>query len=201
VAVAGVLLALVRLLLVQSFVIPSSSMEPGLRVGDRVLVARWGSVDRGDVVVFDGAGVFSADPVPPASGPARVGRALASALGVPVGERDFVKRVIGLPGDRVVCCDAAGRLSVNGQALDEPYLAPGDAASAVRFDVAVPAGRLWVMGDHRSVSGDSRSHLGDPGGGTVPLDQVVGRVVSVWWPLARASRVGRIDPLPGQGAP
>jgi signal peptidase I len=78
--------------------------------------------------------------------------------------------------------------------LSEPYLYPGDTPSAVRFDIQVPAGRLWVMGDHRSDSGDSREHLGDPGGGTVPLDHVVGRVAAVWWPLGHAGGIGRGDP-------
>lgn len=167
---AVVVTLLVRTFAVQAFVIPTGSMEPLLRPGDRVLVSRldrWaGEVRRGDVVVFDGSDVFSS-------------------------EGDYAKRVVGLPGDRVACCDRDGSLTVDGAAVAEPYVYPGDAASETGFDVIVPPGRLWVMGDHRSVSADSRAHLGDPGGGMVPEGRVVGRVVAVVWPLDRVGGVGR----------
>ena len=101
----------------------------------------------------------------------------------------YVKRVIGLPGDRVVCCDAAGRLTVNGQQVAEPYLYPGDTPSDSKFSIEVPAGRLWLMGDHRSKSADSRSLLGAPGGGMVPLERVIGRPVQIIWPLDRFAAV------------
>lgn len=200
---AVALVALIRAFLLQSFVIPSGSMEPTLDVGDRVLVSRVDRDDlrRGDVVVFDGTGVFDPEAGPARSTLAGIGRGIASALGVPVGSKDYVKRIVGLPGDRVVCCDAQQRITVNGTPLTEPYLAPGDTPSATRFDIQVPAGRLWVMGDHRSDSADSRAHLGDPGGGTVPLQNVVGRVVAVWWPLGSAGGVGRVDPLAASTAP
>lgn len=185
-AVCALSVVVVRLVLVQSFVIPSGSMEPTLQVGDRVLVSRaatrFGGIHRGDVLVFDGTGIFDPTTARPASRLARAGQTLAAALGVPVGERDFVKRVVGLPGDRVVCCDAGGRITVNGRAVEEPYLYPGDRPSEQRFDVTVPQGRLWMMGDHRGSSADSRAHLADPGGGTVPLSRVLGRVVAVSWP-------------------
>jgi signal peptidase I len=193
--VAALSVAVVRSLLVQSFVIPSASMEPVLQVGDRVLVSRvdahLASPRRGDVVVFDGDGVFDPPSPEPRTALARLGTAVGGALGVPVDEHDYVKRVVGLPGDRVACCDDRGRLTVDGLALDEPYVYPGDLPSQVRFSVVVPPGRLWVMGDHRSDSADSRSHLGDPGGGTVPVDRVIGRVVAVYWPVNRLGGVPR----------
>jgi len=192
--VLALLLALLlRTFVVQSFSIPSYSMSPLLVPGERVLVWRVGAgedVRRGDVVVFDGTGTF-ADAPPDPQGLARVGAGLGSLLGFRPGETDFVKRVVGLPGDRVTCCDASGRLMVNGVALDEPYVSPGDAPSELRFDIEVPAGRLWLMGDHRSDSADSRAHLGSPGGGTIALDDVVGRVVAVTWPLNSVGSVPR----------
>ncbi|NGO73058.1 signal peptidase I [Streptomyces boncukensis] len=182
---------------VQPFLVPSSSMEPALRVGDRVLVNklayRFGNhPERGDVVVFDGTGSFVEET---GSG----GNPLTSLLrkaGATVGltkpaESDYVKRVIAVGGDRVRCCDRRGRIEVNGAPVDEPYLHSGDAASDVPFDIRVPRGRLWVMGDHRSRSSDSRDHLGDPGGGSVPVDRVIGRAAWVGWPPARLGSVGR----------
>lgn len=187
VGIALVLTLFVRLFVAQAFYIPSGSMQPTLEVDDRVLVSRlayrFGDVQRGDVVVFDGRGSFApVEPVDKPNLPARVAQAIGTTLGISPSERDYVKRVIGLPGDRVVCCES-GRLTVNGAPLDEPYVMPGDAASNQPFDVLVPTGRLWVMGDHRSSSADSRAHLGDPGGGTVPLDRVVGEVVLRFWPV------------------
>ena len=162
---------LVRSYVVAPFSIPSGSMRSTLEVGDRILVDRLSyrlhDVRRGDVVVFDGTQAF--------------GR-----LGSGSGETDYVKRVIGIPGDHVVCCDRTGHLTVNGRQLDEQaYLYPGNDPSDLRFDVRVPAGKLWLMGDHRADSLDSRAHLGDPGGGFVPVDKVLGRVRLVVWPLNR----------------
>ena len=181
-----VLMTTVRGVMFQAFSIPSVSMEPTLEVGDRVLVNKLsfdvGSVQRGQVVVFDGAGSF----VPESSNSPGLFSRMLGAIGLNNGEDDYVKRVIGLPGDRVACCDAQGRLTVNGIPLDEPYLYGNDLPSQDRFDVLVPPGRVWVMGDHRSRSADSRAHLGDPGGGTVPFDKIVGRAVAIVWPLGRA---------------
>jgi len=172
-------------------------MEPLLHTGDRILVARTGfqaePLGRGDVVVFDGRGSFA--PLNSGNGPVVDGLAEAGRwLGLAGSDTTYVKRVIGLPGDRVVCCDAGGKLTVNGQQVAEPYLYPGDTPSEVKFAVEVPAGRLWLMGDHRSLSADSRSLLGAPGGGMVPLERVIGRPVQILWPLDRFAAVARPQP-------
>ncbi len=185
---------LVKTFLVQAFYIPSGSMEPTLQVGDRVLVNkvvyRLRPIERGDVIVFDGTGSFiSGERVEPEVSPiGQVVRFLGEIVGVaPPSDRDFIKRVIGVGGDRVVCCDADGAITVNGVPLEESeYLYPGNPPSKQNFDVLVPEGRLWVMGDHRSASADSRAHLGDPGGGMVPVDRVIGRALAIVWPLDRA---------------
>ncbi|HET6269469.1 MAG TPA: signal peptidase I [Arthrobacter sp.] len=193
VAISGV----VRSLWVDVYYIPSSSMEPLFLAGDRILVSRTDfkaePVRRGDVVVFDGRGSFA--PLNSGRGPALdVLSAAGHWLGVSGGDNTYVKRVIGLPGDHVVCCDAGGRLTVNGQQVAEPYLYGGDAPSKMAFSVVVPSGRLWLMGDHRSMSADSRSLLGAPGGGMVPLDRVVGRPVQIIWPLDRFAAIPRPAP-------
>lgn len=184
---------LLKAFVIQAFFIPSGSMESTLQVGDRVLVNkvvyRVRDIARGDIVVFNGLDSFAPEvvTVEPTNPVGRLARRTAAAVGfAPAGERDFIKRVIGVPGDRVKCCDARGRISVNGVPLDEPYLYADDPPSVTTFDVEVPQGRLWVMGDHRSASADSRSHLGDPGGGTVPADRVIGRAFVVVWPFGRA---------------
>lgn len=190
-AVLLLALVLVSLFVARPFAIPSGSMEPTLRPGDRVLVDELAYTfgdrpQRGDVVVFDGRGSFVPVDRPGGAPVARLLHGAGAALGLtdPL-PTDYVKRVVGVGGDRVRCCDERGRIEVNGEPLSEPYLYPGDDASSVAFDVVVPQGRLWVMGDHRSDSADSRAHLGDPGGGMVPLDRVVGRAELVSWPPDR----------------
>ncbi|WP_432501344.1 signal peptidase I [Kineococcus arenarius] len=191
-AVALLVALVLRSFVVQTFSIPSDSMSPALEPGQRVLVWRVAAQDvrRGDVVVFDGTGTFAPSPAEP-EGLAALGAAVGGLLGFHPGESDYVKRVVGLPGERVTCCDEQGRLLVDGEPLDEPYLHPGDSASDVEFDIEVPEGRVWVMGDHRSRSVDSRSHLAAPGGGTIALEDLVGRVVAVSWPPSQIGTVAR----------
>jgi signal peptidase I len=193
VLVALGLALLIKTFLVQAFYIPSDSMQNTLQVGDRVLVnklgARFGDVRRGEVVVFRDPGGWLPEALPPQPTNPVLG-AVKNVL-VFVGllpsdsEKDLIKRVVGVAGDRVVCCDRNGRITVNGVALDESYVYPGNPPSDRRFDVTVPAGRLWMMGDHRALSADSRVHLGNPGGGTVPEDRVIGRAIVIVWPASR----------------
>lgn len=193
-ALALLISGVVRSVWLDVYYIPSASMEPLFDSGDRILVSRTDfqaePVRRGDVVVFDGRGTFA--PLNSGNGPLQDAAAAAGHwLGVTGSDTTYIKRVIGLPGDHVVCCDDRQRLTVNGQALEEPYLYDGDAASKQKFNVIVPAGRLWLLGDHRSMSADSRSLLGAPGGGMVPLDRVIGRPVQIIWPLDRFAAVPR----------
>jgi signal peptidase I len=197
--VGAVMMSLiVKTLLIQAFFIPSGSMEPVLHgcegcLGDRVIVNKltdhMGGVQRGDIVVFrDSSGWL-----PTTSVPRGLGGQLKDALAViglapTAGEGDLVKRVIGIGGDTV---EARGnKVYVNGTQLNEPYVLPGNSPSEINFRVTVPAGNLWVMGDHRSESADSRFHTKDPGKGFIPLTDVVGRVVVIVWPL---DRIGTLD--------
>ncbi|MCS0636574.1 signal peptidase I [Streptomyces sp. LP05-1] len=213
-AVCAVSLLLVSHFLVQPFQIPSGSMEPALNVGDRVLVNkvayRSGSRPaRGDVVVFDGTDSFIQQPPErnPVTGLLRDAAAAVGLAEPPV--THFVKRVVGVGGDRVTCCDRTGRIEVNGTPVTEPYVHPGDAPSRVAFDIVVPDGTLWMMGDHRDRSHDSRDLLGSPGGGMVPVERVIGRVDWIGWPVGHWSapeptaafdRVPEPGTGPGHGA-
>ena len=186
----GVLLVLLlRAFVIQSFHVPSASMEPTIAPGDRVVVTKVGagSVARGDVIVFDGTDTFAGGE---RSGGA-VRQALAAAastLSIDIGEKDYLKRVAGTGGDAVSCTPEGG-LVVNGDPVAEPWL-EGEKACTTPFDVEVPPGRLFVLGDHRSASADSRSHLGNPGGGMVPVEDVVGHVAWRYWPIDRIGGVG-----------
>jgi len=180
--VIGVLLAvLVRLFVVQIFEVSSASMAPTLRTGDRIAVwkfARFTTVQRGDVVVFDGSDSF----VAATANPNGFSQWLGSIFGTQTLDRTlFAKRVVALGGDHLVCCDSEGFLLLNDRRLVEPYLSPGVKPSLTTFDVTVPAGRMWVMGDNRAVSHDSRDLLGSPGGGFVGTDRIVGRFARVVW--------------------
>lgn len=187
---------------IQAFYIPSGSMEDTLQIGDRVMVNKLaytlGDIERGDVIVFNGVDSWSPEiEVADSGNPlTRALRSVAGAFGfASPNEKDYIKRVIGLPGDHVVCCDSKGRVTVNGVPLNEPYLYPGDKPSASEFDVVVPPDRLWVMGDHRGASSDSRAHTGDPGGGAIPIDSVVGRAFVIIWPLSDTGWLSRPDTI------
>ena len=189
---ALVLTILLKAFVVQVFSIPSGSMENTLLPGDRILVNkmvyRFRPIERGDIVVFSGSGSW--DPPTPAPGNlfARVWDDVTGLVGIAGPGTDYVKRVIGVPGDHVVCCNALGQVTVNGVALSEKsYIYPGAAPSQIRFNITVPPGRLWVMGDNRADSDDSRYRTGDPGGGTIPESAVVGRAFVIIWPLSRIS--------------
>jgi signal peptidase I len=198
------LVLLVRAFLVTPFGIPSASMEDTLLVGDRILVSRLTSpadLQRGDIVVFDASQAFNLR-VPERGVVQTLVEAGQSLLGK--GQpTDYVKRVIGLPGDRVKCCAPDGRLEINGVAVDEPYLAPGAVPSTMTFDVTVPDDRFWVMGDNRGASSDSRAHLGEPGSGMVPGEDIIGKVWVRYWPLGRLGDVdqGQLASVPAASVP
>jgi signal peptidase I len=193
--IAVVLAVVIKAFFMQAFYIPSGSMNDTLVLNDRILVQKvsyWGggAPQRGDVVVFSDPGGWLA--------PAEEQQAtnpLTKTLEViglyPTGGH-LVKRVIGVGGEEIKCCDKQGRMLVNGVPLNEKsYLAAGVKPSLIKFDVEVNPGYLWVQGDNRSNSADSRVHLGDPGGGMVPVDDVVGKVFAVVWPWGHAKMVDR----------
>jgi signal peptidase I len=203
-AIALVLAIGIKALFLQAFYIPSGSMNETLVFNDRILVQKisyWGAEpQRGDIVVFEDPGGWL-----DGGASAQPRTVLAKSLEFfglyPTGGH-LVKRVIGVGGDTVECCDNQGRVSVNGTPLRErDYLAPGERPSLITFEQEVPDGFLWVMGDNRSQSADSRVHLGDPGGGFVPEDNVVGKVFSVVWPLDHAKMIGRPETFEAVGSP
>jgi signal peptidase I len=201
--VAFVLALLVKTFLVQAFFIPSGSMEQTLHgcpgcTGDRVLVNKvpywFGEPEPGDIVVFKGPDTWSPEiqveePSNWLSGALLwVGRTVGVA---PPSEDDFIKRVIATEGQTVQCCDAEGRVTVDGEPLDEPYIFENTPVESRAFGpVTVPVGRLWVMGDHRSASADSKVHIDDKYAGTVGVDDVIGKASVIVWP---PSRIGLLD--------
>jgi signal peptidase I len=189
VVAAAVLTLLVKAFVVQVYRIPSASMENTLQIGDRVLVNKlvyhFRGIDRGDIVVFSGQDSWGPEAPPPSGNPlVRLYDAVLSDIGLASSQTYYIKRVIGLPGDHVACC-TDGKVTVNDVPLSEgSYIYPGDAPS-FKFQATVKPGHLWVMGDHRGDSDDSRYHIGNPGGGAVPESEVVGRAFLVIWPLSR----------------
>ena len=182
---------LIKTFLIRSFYIPSASMVETLEVNDRIIVQQleptFIPISRGDVVVFEDPGGWLAEQQTVDHGP--VGNTVdwvLEQIGLQATDSDhLIKRVIGVPGDEVACC-TSGRLTINGEPIDEPYLnEPDGKASSIEFDVTVPEDSIWVMGDNRNNSSDSRFHTGEPGGGFVPISKVVGRAILITWPIDR----------------
>lgn len=201
-ATAFVLALLVKTFFLQAFYIPSGSMEPTLMTNDKILVEKvsyWnGDIHRGDVVVFDDPGGWLSE-AEAAHADNAIQRGLEIVGLYPTGGH-LVKRVIGVGGDTVECRGPNARLRVNGVPLDEDYLPDNERPCAAAtglasrsFEVTVPEDRLWVMGDNRNNSKDSTAHLGLPGGGFVPAEDVVGKVWAIVWPASRAGFLDRPD--------
>ena len=183
----------VKTFFLRAFYIPSESMQPSLEVNDRIVVNMLApgvmDVDRGDVVVFEDTRDWWG------SGPAAETNAVQDALMfvglMPDTSAHYVvKRIIGVEADTVECCDEQGRLLVNGEPVDEPYLYPGNSPSDAEFDVTVPEGHVWLLGDHRAASADSRAHVSEPDQGAVPVDDIIGRTLATIWPLDRIGNGG-----------
>jgi signal peptidase I len=183
---------LIKSFFLRSFYIPSGSMFDTLQINDRIvvneLVPNIVPLKRGDIVVFkDPGGWLSFKPAKKPTTPlGQVSEWLLSVTGLsaPDNDQHLVKRVIGIGGDHVVCCDANKRITINGKAIVEPYVAKGSDASRTDFDVTVPKGSFWVMGDNRGNSEDSRYHPDTPGRGFVDSKYVVGRAFIISWPFS-----------------
>ncbi|WP_255306662.1 signal peptidase I [Actinobaculum suis] len=195
--VASVLLVsvVIKTFFVQAFSVPSGSMETTLQPGDKFFVNRMvkseDEIRRGDVVVFVDPGGWLTIPAEQKNPVAEVGQKILQGVGILPADTGhyLVKRVIGKGGDHVECCTAEGRISVNGVPIDEPYLAPGISPSLEAFDVTVPRGNLWLMGDNRSNSKDSRWHQRETGNGFVPVDNVAGRAFIIFYPFDRVGKI------------
>jgi signal peptidase I len=202
VVVALVVSLLIKTFLVQFFYIPSGSMENTLQIKDRVAVNKVPfiskSISRGDVVVFRDPANWLPEIVDYDTNKF-VSKAKSALVAVGVlpnpTQQYLVKRVVGVAGDHIVCCTKDGNLTINDVEVIEPYIYAGNKPSEMKFDVVVPEGKIWVMGDHRGASSDSRYHQEDINKGFVPLSRVTGRVVAVIWPFKNITYVPKVDVL------
>ena len=202
VVVALVVSLFIKTFLVQFFYIPSGSMENTLQIKDRVAVNKVPfiskSISRGDVVVFRDPDDWLPEIIDYDTNK-YVSKAKSALVAVGVlpnpAKQYLVKRVIGVEGDHIVCCTKAGNLTINDVEVTEPYIYAGNKPSEMKFDVTVPKGKLWVMGDHRGASADSRYHQEDINKGFVPISRVTGRVVAVIWPFKNITYVPKVDVL------
>lgn len=200
IVVAVIVSLVIKTFVVQFFYIPSGSMENTLQIQDRVAVNKLPfitrEIHRGDVVVFHDPATWlpTWNDVAPQSMQQKAKSLLVDIGILPNPAKQFlVKRVIGVGGDNVQCCSSKGNLIVNGKATNEPYIFAGNEPSDMKFNVTVPKGKLWVMGDHRGASADSRYHQDDINKGFVPEKDVVGRVVAVIWPIKNAKLIERVN--------
>jgi signal peptidase I len=202
VVVALVVSLFIKTFVLQFFYIPSGSMENTLQIKDRVAVNKVPfiskNISRGDVVVFRDPDDWLPEIVDYDTNK-YVSKAKSALVAVGVlpnpTKQYLVKRVIGVEGDHIVCCTKAGNLTINDVEVTEPYIYAGNKPSEMKFDVTVPKGKLWVMGDHRGASADSRYHQEDINKGFVPISRVTGRVVAVIWPFKNITYVPKVDVL------
>ncbi len=200
VVVALVVSLFIKSFLVQFFYIPSGSMENTLQIQDRVAVNKVPvlsrTISRGDVVVFRDPDNWLSE-VSDSSANRFIALLKSGLVAVGVlpnpAKQYLVKRTIGVAGDRIVCCTTDGKLTLNDKAIDEPYIFAGDKPSEMKFDITVPKNKIWVMGDHRGASADSRYHQDDINKGMVPISRVTGRVFAVIWPLKNFLYISPID--------
>ena len=192
----------IKTFVVQFFFIPSGSMENTLQIQDRVAVNKIPfisrNISRGDVVVFRDPANWLPEPYTAGENKVmakiRTGLETVGVLPNPA-KQYLVKRVIGVAGDHVVCCAEDGKLTINGKSTDEPYIFAGNKPSEMEFNVTVPDGKIWVMGDHRGSSADSRYHQEDVNHGFVPVSKVTGRVYAIIWPLKHFALVPSHNPI------
>jgi len=202
VVVALVVSLFIKTFVVQFFYIPSGSMENTLQIKDRVAVNKVPfiskNISRGDVVVFRDPDDWLPEIIDYDTNK-YVSKAKSALVAVGVlpnpAKQYLVKRVVGVEGDHIVCCTKAGNLTINDVEVTEPYIYAGNKPSEMKFDVTVPKGKLWVMGDHRGASADSRYHQEDINKGFVPISRVTGRVVAVIWPFKNITYVPKVDVL------